>query len=386
MVADGAVIGRSELALRKFVEALLDRFPQPFGSLPATRFARGRRGGSDVIASRQCVAFGHVIVRSARRGAGTVGGGLAAGAAVPGIVRRRLQARLSLEGPRRAKLARVGEGVFSFAGAHPWMSRSRLAAVDRGIEQFRQRRSDRLHVGAVRFRFRGFARLFGRVRILRHQPNMGRVRCGEKGKSCCIVQQRGRRATVPSSMAGHSRSKNGVAYARLCPAIHASIRDDQSKSRMAGQAWSNQRMTVFARLPCSDPCNHPKYVQFNRHILQANAFRGITWPKFIRSPANPSDPSMLANIPRLVTAYFAGKPDPQVAAQRVAFGTSGHRGSALNNAFNEAHILAISQALCDHRRAERICPDRCSSASTPTRWRSRRWRARSKCSPPTASR
>src|SRR5450432_1016765 len=59
---------------------------------------------------------------------------------------------------------------------------------------------------------------------------------------------------------------------------------------------------------------------------------------------------MLANIPRLVTAYFAGKPDPKVPAQRVAFGTSGHRGSALNNAFNEAHILAISQALCEHRQ------------------------------------
>ncbi len=58
---------------------------------------------------------------------------------------------------------------------------------------------------------------------------------------------------------------------------------------------------------------------------------------------------MLANIPRLVTAYFAGKPDPSVPAQRVAFGTSGHRGSAFNNAFNENHILAISQALCDHR-------------------------------------
>src|SRR6202165_4133160 len=63
---------------------------------------------------------------------------------------------------------------------------------------------------------------------------------------------------------------------------------------------------------------------------------------------------MLANIPRLVTAYFAGEPDPAVPAQRVAFGTSGHRGSALNNAFNEAHILAISQALCDHRKAAGI--------------------------------
>jgi len=64
----------------------------------------------------------------------------------------------------------------------------------------------------------------------------------------------------------------------------------------------------------------------------------------------PALASMLTNIPRLVTAYFEGKPDPAVASQRVAFGTSGHRGSAFNNAFNENHILAISQALCDHRR------------------------------------
>jgi phosphoglucomutase len=64
----------------------------------------------------------------------------------------------------------------------------------------------------------------------------------------------------------------------------------------------------------------------------------------------PIEPSMLVNVPRLVTAYFTGKPDPGVASQRVAFGTSGHRGSAFDNAFNEAHILAISQAICHHRR------------------------------------
>jgi phosphoglucomutase len=62
-------------------------------------------------------------------------------------------------------------------------------------------------------------------------------------------------------------------------------------------------------------------------------------------------PSLLVNVPRLVTAYFSGKPDPADPAQRVSFGTSGHRGSAFNNAFNESHILAISQALCDQRRA-----------------------------------
>src|ERR1700731_4071577 len=64
--------------------------------------------------------------------------------------------------------------------------------------------------------------------------------------------------------------------------------------------------------------------------------------------------SMLVNVPRLVTAYFSNKPDPKIPSQRVAFGTSGHRGSAFNNAFNEAHILAISQALCDHRRQSGI--------------------------------
>jgi phosphoglucomutase len=61
------------------------------------------------------------------------------------------------------------------------------------------------------------------------------------------------------------------------------------------------------------------------------------------------DASLLVNLPRLVTAYFTGKPDPAVPSQRVSFGTSGHRGSALANAFNESHILAISQAICQHR-------------------------------------
>ncbi len=64
----------------------------------------------------------------------------------------------------------------------------------------------------------------------------------------------------------------------------------------------------------------------------------------------PALPSMLVDLPRLMTAYFTGKPDPSVPAQRVAFGTSGHRGSAFDNAFNEDHILAISQAIVQHRR------------------------------------
>lgn len=68
----------------------------------------------------------------------------------------------------------------------------------------------------------------------------------------------------------------------------------------------------------------------------------------------PAQPAMLVNIPRLVTAYYTGIPDPFIPAQRVAFGTSGHRGSAFNYAFNENHILAITQAICMYRREELI--------------------------------
>jgi phosphoglucomutase len=68
----------------------------------------------------------------------------------------------------------------------------------------------------------------------------------------------------------------------------------------------------------------------------------------------PAEPSMLVNVPRLITAYYTERPDPSVPAQRVAFGTSGHRGSALEKAFNEWHILAMTQAICLHRKAAGI--------------------------------
>jgi phosphoglucomutase len=68
----------------------------------------------------------------------------------------------------------------------------------------------------------------------------------------------------------------------------------------------------------------------------------------------PADQTILVNVPRLVTAYYTGQPDPSVAVERVAFGTSGHRGSSLDNAFNEAHILAITQAICHYRKKESI--------------------------------
>jgi len=68
----------------------------------------------------------------------------------------------------------------------------------------------------------------------------------------------------------------------------------------------------------------------------------------------PAPKSILVDVPRLLAAYADLKPDPSVPAQRVAFGTSGHRGSSFERSFNEAHILAISQAICEYRQSKGI--------------------------------
>jgi phosphoglucomutase len=68
----------------------------------------------------------------------------------------------------------------------------------------------------------------------------------------------------------------------------------------------------------------------------------------------PAEPSMLVNIPKLIKAYDTEIPDPSVPEQRVMFGTSGHRGSALDKSFNEWHILAITQSICLYREKQKI--------------------------------
>jgi len=68
----------------------------------------------------------------------------------------------------------------------------------------------------------------------------------------------------------------------------------------------------------------------------------------------PAPASILVDIPKLLAAYSDLKPDPSVSAQRVAFGTSGHRGSSFDRSFNEWHILAISQAICEYRKSKGI--------------------------------
>jgi phosphoglucomutase len=68
----------------------------------------------------------------------------------------------------------------------------------------------------------------------------------------------------------------------------------------------------------------------------------------------PATPAMLVNVPKLITAYYSNMPDAAIPAQRVAFGTSGHRGSAFETSFNEWHVLAITQAICDYRMHQGI--------------------------------
>ncbi len=68
----------------------------------------------------------------------------------------------------------------------------------------------------------------------------------------------------------------------------------------------------------------------------------------------PATPAMLVDVPRIVTAYYTDVPDPAVPGQQVAFGTSGHRGCAFESTFNEWHVLAITQAICDYRMRQGI--------------------------------
>jgi len=77
-------------------------------------------------------------------------------------------------------------------------------------------------------------------------------------------------------------------------------------------------------------------------------------PRINPLAGQPAPAASLVDIPRLITAYYSERPDPGVAAQRVAFGTSGHRGSSFELGFNEFHVLAISQAICEYRARQGI--------------------------------
>src|SRR5246500_1875298 len=88
------------------------------------------------------------------------------------------------------------------------------------------------------------------------------------------------------------------------------------------------------------------------HTLEKNPV--TKGPALSPLAGKPAPKELLIDVARLDKEYFDRKPDVSDPTQLVAFGTSGHRGSSLNGAFNEAHILAITQAICDYRRGQGI--------------------------------
>src|SRR5664280_1280809 len=97
-------------------------------------------------------------------------------------------------------------------------------------------------------------------------------------------------------------------------------------------------------------CPHPVLPQ----VPEENTITAKEPMKVSPLAGKPADPALLVNVPQLVTAYYTDTPDPLVPAQRVVFGTSGHRGSSFEKSFNEWHILAISQAICLYRKQKKI--------------------------------
>jgi phosphoglucomutase len=80
----------------------------------------------------------------------------------------------------------------------------------------------------------------------------------------------------------------------------------------------------------------------------------VSDPKVHSLAGKPAPPSLLVNVAKLVTAYYGEQPNPSIPAERIHFGTSGHRGSSLSRTFNEKHVLAITEAICLYRRAHKI--------------------------------
>ena len=156
---------------------------------------------------------------------------------------------------------------------------------------------------------------------------------------------------------------------RRYPASHYVMVDDKLRILTAMKTvWGTRLTTVFVRqghyardpdvlaaYPAAD-VGIERIGDLARRDLEPLLGAATGGKTMIVSPlaGKPATPAMLVNVPALVTAYYTGVPDPSVPGQRVAFGTSGHRGSSLDTAFNEWHILAIAQAICLYREQHRI--------------------------------
>src|SRR5450631_2169989 len=102
---------------------------------------------------------------------------------------------------------------------------------------------------------------------------------------------------------------------------------------------------TIATLPASRPViNYLSTLPLRRGSYDTSWLGAANTMSINPSAGQPADPAQLVDLDRLTAAYYSTKPDPTVASQRIAFGTSGHRGSALHAAFNEDHILAVVEA------------------------------------------
>src|SRR5277367_4902615 len=130
-----------------------------------------------------------------------------------------------------------------------------------------------------------------------------------------------------------------------------------TRRRVACWTWPKaQRVSATRRIPPSatKASRCATLLPVSRRRARDFSLQGAVMPEVSPLAGKPADASVLVNVSRLVTSYYTGRPDPSVAAQRVAFGTSGHRGSSLDNSFNEDHILAITQAICLYRQRQKI--------------------------------
>jgi phosphoglucomutase len=116
----------------------------------------------------------------------------------------------------------------------------------------------------------------------------------------------------------------------------------------------NHRPEITGQHWTGDSSESPELLPRGQTRATLKSPRGDMTMKVSPFAGKPAEASMLVNVPKLVTAYYTEVPDPSVPEQRVMFGTSGHRGSAFEKAFNEWHILAISQAICVYREQQEI--------------------------------
>src|ERR1700722_19660621 len=134
------------------------------------------------------------------------------------------------------------------------------------------------------------------------------------------------------------------------------MRQEQTRPRMCGQT-SSAANTRVARgsIPCQQPpATQPSRTPISIAISNAHLERNRRVPMTAPRAGLPALPADLVDLTHLVTAYYAEHPDPGEPAQRVTFGTSGHRGSSLTASFNEDHIASTSQAICEYRAANGI--------------------------------